>query len=370
MARDYYQILGVSETTGKDEIKRKYRELAKKYHPDRNKGNKEAEEKFKEISEAYHVLNDDQKRRQYDSMRRFGGFDGGVRGGPGGGRFYTEADFSQTFGNGFRFDDLFGFGGLGDIFSSMFSDNVRTRRRQKAGPAKGKDIRAELTITPEQSLRGVTKKIKLAVPTPCAECAGEGTVAGSGQSICPRCQGTGQTTHVQGNFSISRPCPSCLGQGVIPGQTCRVCGGLGVVKPKKTVAVKIPAGIEDGGTVRLRGLGYPGQQGGPNGDLIIEVKIMADQKFNREGNDIHTTVNVTFPQAALGAKVPVQALAKKVMLAIKPGTQPGSILRLKGLGLAVGEQAGDLLVTVHVTVPTSLTERQKELLREFEETTA
>lgn len=376
MAKDYYQVLGVSENAGKDEIKKKYRELAKKYHPDRNKGDKAAEEKFKEISEAYQVLNDDEKRRQYDNMRKFGGFGGGPQGGgfPGGGRFYTDADFSQIFGDRFDINDLFRGGGLGDIFSSMFGDNVRARRRSpfgrgQAGPRKGRDIRAELDISASQAASGTSRKIRLGVPQECDACGGQGTVDGAGETVCPRCHGSGQVTNVQGNFSISRPCPSCLGRGVLPGQTCPKCNGAGTIKKKKTIRVKIPAGVKNGETIRLRGLGYPGA-GGPTGDLIIKVNVMADEKYHRDGNDIHTTVDVTFPQAALGAKVTVQALTKKVNVTIKPGTQPGTVLRLKGLGLAVGDKKGDLLVTVNVRVPTDLTERQKELLREFDAITA
>ncbi len=374
MARDYYKVLGVDEKAGKDEIKKKYRQLAKKYHPDRNQGSKEAEEKFKEISEAYNVLSDDKKRQQYDAMRRFGG---GQQGGgfPGGQRFYTNDDFSQAFGKQFNVNDLSGFGGLGDIFSAIFGDNIRARRGgpfggRRSGPKKGRDIRAEIEISLQQAADGVTKKIRLAVPETCRECNGAGHVPGGEQQVCPRCHGTGQVTHAQGGFSISRPCPSCLGRGVTMGKDCPVCRGLGTVKRRKTVAVKIPAGIADGGTIKLRGLGYPGKNGGVTGDLIIRVKIMSDQKYKRQGNDIQTSVDITFPQAALGAKVPVQSLSKKIMITIKPGTQPETVLRLKGLGLAVGDQKGDLYVIVHVTVPTDLTDRQKELLREFDAITA
>jgi molecular chaperone DnaJ len=374
MARDYYKVLGVGEKSGKDEIKKKYRQLAKKYHPDRNQGSKEAEEKFKEISEAYDILSDDKKRQQYDTMRRFGGINGSRPGGggfPGGGRFYTNGDFSQAFGDQFNVNDLSGLGGLGDIFSAIFGENVRMRRRgpfrqQRAGPRKGRNLKAEIKISLRQSIDGVTKKIRLAVPETCSECGGAGNVAGGEQKVCPRCKGTGQVTHAQGSFSISRPCPSCLGRGVTMGQDCGSCRGLGSVKKRKMVSVKIPAGINDGETIKLSGLGYPGKNRGAKGDLIIRVKIMGDQKYKREGNDIHTKVEISFPQAALGAKVPVQSLSKKIMVTIPGGTQPGTILRLKGLGLTVGDKAGDLLVTVNVIIPTDLTEKQKELLREFE----
>ncbi len=378
MARDYYKILGVDEKAAKDDIKKKYRQLAKKYHPDRNNGSKEAEEKFKEISAAYDVLGDDQKRQQYDTMRRFGGMDGGhpgAGGGPGGGRFYTNGDFSQAFGSQFNMNDLSGMGGLGDIFSAMFGDNMRARQRRPfrqrpRGPIRGRDIHAKIPITVEQSVDGVKKKIRLGVPETCAECKGAGHVTGGEQKMCPRCHGTGKVTHAQGGFSISRPCPSCLGRGVTMGQDCRSCKGMGTVKRKKLITIKIPAGINDGGTIKLRGLGYPGKNGGGKGDLIIRVKIMSDQKYKREGNDINTRVDITFPQAALGVKVQVQSLSKKIMVTIKPGTQPGTVLKLKGLGLAIDDNTGDLFVTVNVTVPTDLTDRQKELLEEFDKAAA
>ena len=372
MPKDYYQVLGVDEKAAADEIKKKYRALAKKYHPDRNKGDKQAEERFKDISEAYDVLKDDKKRRQYDMMRRIGATDIRGTGSPHGGRFYTDADFSQAFGDQFNINDLSGFGGLGDLFSSLFGDNVRRRRRTTPfgggdmASEKGTDLRAEIKITFLQAAAGVAKKIRLAVPEHCQDCHGTGITAGAGETICSRCDGTGQMTYIQGNFSISRPCPSCLGRGVIPGQACPVCRGSGVTKNKKTINIKIPAGIEDGGTVRLRGLGYPGRQGAPKGDLIIKVRVMENQQFKREGTDIQTSVDISFPQAALGAKVPVKTLTKKIMLTVPPGTQPGTVMRLKGVGLTVGDKAGDLLVTINLRVPTNLTDRQKELLREFD----
>ncbi|MEE9443387.1 MAG: molecular chaperone DnaJ [candidate division Zixibacteria bacterium] len=379
MARDYYKTLGVDENAKTDEIKHKYRTLAKKYHPDHNKGDKQAEEKFKEISEAYDVLKDDKKRQQYDTMRKFGGFDprqgaGGFPGG-GGGRFYTNGDFRQAFGGNFDMNDLSGLGGLGDIFSSLFGDNIRTRTRQRGygtpppnAPRKGRDIRITMKISVEQSATGVAKKIKMHLPESCSSCSATGYVSG-GQRVCSRCSGTGQVTHTQGAFAISRPCPSCLGRGVEPGQMCQRCRGTGAVKKRKKLSVKIPPGIEHDGTVRLKGLGYPGKNNGPQGDLIIKVNIMDDQKFKREDSDIHTSVDISFPQAALGAKVAVQTLSKKVMLNVPAGTQPGSLLRLRGAGLSVGDKSGDLFVTVNVKVPTTLTDRQKELLQEFEELT-
>lgn len=374
MARDYYKILGVDEKAGKDEIKKKYRVLAKKYHPDRNKGDSQAEEKFKEISEAYDTLKDDKKRQQYDMLRRYGGDPrmAGAQGAgfPGGG-FRTNGDFRQSFGRGFDPNDMFGGGGLGDIFSALFGDNVRARTRQRHRPSnrprKGRDIKIDMKVSVAESASGVKKKIRIMLPEQCGTCGGSGYTQGGGERVCSRCNGTGQVSFAQGGFAISRPCPNCFGRGIEQGQMCDRCRGTGAVKKRKTVSVKIPAGIEDGGSVRLRGLGYPGKNGGSKGDLIIKVNVMADQKFEREDKDIRTTVDVTFPQAALGAKVPVQTLTKKVMLNIPAGTQPGATLRLRGAGIKVGDETGDLLVTVNLKVPKNLSDRQKELLEEFEE---
>ncbi len=375
MARDYYQIIGVDEKASTDEIKKKYRVLAKKYHPDRNKGDKKAEERFKEISEAYDTLKDDKKRQQYDMIRRYGGdprMAGGGGGFPGGG--FPGGGFGQGGGQ-FNMNDLFGnggAGGMGDIFSTLFGDNVRSRTRQRyqqrpQGPRKGRNIKIDMKITPEQSESGVKKKIRIMLPEACDTCNGSGYTKSGGNRVCSRCKGTGQVSFAQGGFAISRPCPSCLGRGVEQGQTCKRCKSIGAVKKRKTIAVKIPAGIEDNGTVRLRGIGYPGKNGGPKGDLIIKVSIMTDQKFEREEKDIKTTVDISFPQAAMGTKVPVQTLTKKVMLNIPAGTQPGTKMRLKGAGIKVGDDTGDLLVTVNIVVPKDLSDRQKELLEEFEE---
>ena len=221
-------MLGVSANAGRDEIRAAFRKLAKKYHPDLNKDNPQAEEKFKEISEAYDVLGDDKKRQQYDTMRRFGGFDPrtggpGMGGHPGGGRFYTDADFSQMFGGSFNMEDLFGGGGLGDIFSSMFGDNIRRRQphsRRPAGPRKGRSMKAEIKISPEDAAQGTEKRVRVGVPQTCQVCHGSGNTGK--EKVCPRCHGTGQVTNVQGTFAISRPCPSCLGRGVIPGENCKV----------------------------------------------------------------------------------------------------------------------------------------------------
>jgi len=372
MARDYYKILGVDEKADKDEIKKKYRQLAKKYHPDRNQGDKAAEDKFKDISEAYDVLGDDKKRQQYDMMRRYGGFDPRQGGFPGGMHGGQGAGFGNGFGGRFNLNDLEGLGGLGDLFSSLFGENLRgqydsrqfQRRQNVSRP--GRNLRAEIKVTFFESLKGVTKKIRMMVPETCGECNGNGTVAGGGQKFCERCGGTGRAVSSQGAFTITRPCPVCLGRGVTPGRNCPSCRGTGNVKRQKTIKVVIPPLVEDGDKIRLKNLGFPGKNGGRKGDLIVKVKVMENQQFKREGKNIHTAVDISFPQAALGAKIPVKTLTGKIMLNIPAGTQPGAVMRLKGVGLSIDGAAGDLLVTINVIVPTKLTDRQKELLREFD----
>ncbi len=378
MSRDYYEILGVDEKADKASIKKKYRELAKKYHPDRNHGDKASEEKFKDISEAYDVIGDENKRQQYDNMRRFGGGGGGMGGFPGGGHpgfgGGGQSGFgSQGFGGSVNINDLFGSGGVGDIFSALFGDNVRQRQRQQAGrpqrrgPQKGKNLRATVNISLVESALGTTRKLKVAIPEKCDSCAGSGTVKSSTQNVCSRCHGTGQVTQAQGGFSISRPCPSCLGRGVAPGEACGKCKGIGHTKKKKTIAVKIPPGIEHDGQIKLKGLGFPGKLNGPDGDLLIKVNIMSDQKFERKGNDIHTSADVTFPQAVLGGKIEVKTLTQKIKLSVKPGTQPGTVMRLRGAGIKTDDKAGDLFVTINLIVPTEINDKQKDLLEQFEE---
>lgn len=373
MAKDYYDILEVPENASKDDIKKSFRAKAKKYHPDRNPGNKEAEAKFKEASEAYEVLSDDQKRQQYDTMRKYGAFGGFGGQSPGGGQGF---DFSQ-FKNGFRFEDLGGLGAFADIFSSIFGgEDLFSRMRTGQGRGRprqprmtrGSNLSIKLPVNFEEAIHGTSKTIILNKPEVCKTCHGTGDEPGSRQKVCDNCQGRGTVSYAQGAFAISRPCPRCLGKGVVPGKPCHNCGGSGRVKVKRKVRVKIPAGIDDGGRIRLRGMGNPGFNGGQNGDLIITVSTGKHQQFDRRGNDIYTTVEITYPQAVLGAKVPVKTLAKTVNLKIAPGTTHGTKLRLKGMGLAVNGNQGDQYVEVHIKVPKEATPRQKELLEELAKT--
>jgi molecular chaperone DnaJ len=375
MAKDYYDILEVPENASKEDIKKSFRAKAKKYHPDRNPGNKEAEAKFKEVSEAYDVLSDNQKRQQYDTMRKygaFGGFGGGAPSGAGGPGF----DPSQFQGS-FRFEDLGGLGSFADIFSSIFGgEDLFGRMRQGAGRGRrrqprvtrGSNLSIKLPISFEEAINGTSKTLVLNKPEVCTICHGTGDEPGSKQKVCDNCQGRGTVSYAQGAFAISRPCPKCLGKGVIPGTPCHQCGGSVRVKVKRKVRVKIPAGIDDGGRIRLRGMGNPGSNGGQNGDLIITVNTGKHQQFDRRGNDIYTTVEISYPRAVLGGKIAVKTLTKTVNMNIAPGTEHGTKLRLKGMGLAVDGNQGDEYVEIHIKVPKTTTPRQKELLEELAKT--
>jgi molecular chaperone DnaJ len=363
MAKDYYNILGVAEGASLEEIKKKFRELAKRYHPDRNPGDKKAEQKFKEISEAYDVLGDEKKRQQYDTMRKYGAF-AGREGGAG------DFDYSQ-FRNGFRFEDLGGLGPFADIFSSIFGDEDlfrRAGRKKRRGRVRGNNLAMKLSIAFEEAISGTSKTIILNKPLTCDNCKGSGEEPGSGRQVCPQCDGRGTVSFAQGAFAISRPCPRCLGRGTIGGRQCHKCNGSGRIKEKTRIKVKIPSGIEDGEKIRLRGMGSPGRDGGEYGDLVITVNVGKHQQFNRKGNDIYTNVEISFPQAVLGAKVAVKSLTKTINLTVPPGTRHGTVLRLRGLGLAVNGAKGDQYVEVHIAVPKTVTQRQKELLEELART--
>ncbi len=377
MSKDYYNILGVAENASKDEIKKSFRTLAKKYHPDRNQGDKTAESKFKDISEAYDILNDEKKRQQYDMMRKYGGsFAGG--GGPGGfGGGAGGFDFSNMGNGSFRAEDLGGFGSFADIFSSIFGGHggpggmggqARPGRGQRQQPtaARGNDLALTLEVSFEDSISGIKKTIALNKPETCKVCSGSGAEPGSSQQTCSQCGGRGSISTAQGAFSVSRPCPRCLGRGVTPGQTCRVCNGAGSTKVKKKVAVKIPEAVEDGAKIRLRGLGNPGRNGGQNGDLIITVTVKKHQQFRREGQNIYTSAEISYPQAVLGCKIPVKTLTKTINLSIPAGTEHGTKLRLKGMGLALNGTKGDQYVEVNIVVPKKVSAKQKKILEELQ----
>jgi len=347
--RDYYDVLSVNRDASDDEIKKAYRKLAMKHHPDRNPDNKESEEKFKEAKEAYEVLSNAQKRGAYD---RYGhaGVDPSAGPGPGGQGFDGFADaFSDIFG------DIFGGAGGGG--------------RGRSNVYRGADLRYNLEISLEEAARGADKTIRIPTVEECDTCHGSGAKPGTQPKPCPTCGGAGQVRIQQGFFSIQQTCPKCHGTGRIVPDPCRDCGGAGRVKRQKTLEVKIPAGIDEGMRLRHAGHGEPGVNGGPPGDLYVEIHIRAHAVFQRDHDDLHCEMPVSFTIAALGGEIEIPTLEGMARLKIPAETQSGRVFRLRGKGIRnVRSQAhGDLMCHVLVETPVNLTERQKELLREFEE---
>jgi molecular chaperone DnaJ len=352
--KDYYQILGVPETAGEAEIKKAYRALAKKYHPDANPGNKAAENRFKEISEAHEVLANKQKKAQYDQMRRygpgaFGGFGGRARpgaGAPGGAQGFDFDDLSSIFG------EFGGFGSFADIFSSIFGEGVRSPYERGKSARVGEDIYSEIEVPFETAINGGRVNVRLNVAEQCPVCHGSGAKPGTRPRVCPECQGRGVVNYMHGNFSVSRPCPRCLGRGQIIGESCTNCNGTGSIRTPREVAVKIPAGIQSGRNIRLKGLGNPGSHGATPGDLYLRINISGHQFFWREGIDIHCRIKITGQQAAKGAKVRVRTInGQKVELKIPPETKSGARFRLRGFGLADGDRKGDQIVEIELKQP-------------------
>mgnify|MGYP005767627345 FL=1 len=348
--RDYYEVLGVDRNVDDQALKKAYRKLAMKYHPDRNPDNKGAEEKFKEVNEAYEVLSDAEKRRRYDQF----GHDG-VNGQFGGG--------SQGFGGGFGgFEDIFG-----DIFGDVFGGQ-RTRRR---GPERGQDIKQRVTISFEDAAFGKKIEIKLNRTEECSECHGSGAKAGTGKKTCPTCNGTGEVRTVQrtpfGNIQSSRTCSTCNGEGEIIETPCPKCHGKGHTRKVKTIEVDIPAGIDDGQMIKLSGQGEIGKKGGPRGDLYIVVSIKEHPLFTRDGFDVYFEMPITFVQATLGDEIEVPTIDGKVKYTIPEGTQSGTTFRLrdKGIPRLRGNSRGDQYIKITVEIPKKLNEKQKDILREF-----
>lgn len=356
--RDYYEVLGVSRNATEAEIKKAYRLLAKKYHPDVNPGDKSAEAKFKEINEAYEVLSDPQKRAQYDRYGHAGVDPNAYAGGFGG------------FGG---FQD-FDFGGFSDIFESFFGDiGFGSSARRKNAPQKGEDIKTTVTITLEEAAFGVEKEISVNRLEKCMECGGTGSKKGTQPEVCKVCNGTGEMRYAQrtllGEFVSIKTCDKCHGEGKVITNPCPVCQGKGKVKKTRRIKVSIPAGIDDNQVISLRGEGEPGIRGGPPGDLYLVVHIKPHPIFKREGYNVICEVPISFAQAALGAEIEVPTLEGNTRLDIPEGTQSGTIFKLKNKGIRHlrGSGRGDQYVKVNVEVPRSLTEKQKELLRQFAE---
>ena len=363
--KDYYEILGVSENAGDQEIKKAYRRLAKKYHPDSNPNNKMAEERFKEISEAHDVLSNPQKRQQYDQLRRMGqsGFTGFE--GPEGARGFEDL-FRGRGGQGrsFRFEDLGSLGDLGDLFSNVF-DMGETTRRRRWGPQKGADLYAEVEIPFDLAISGGKTPIQLKKEDACSACGGTGAQPGTSTSTCPQCGGSGMVSFSQGGFAVSRPCPRCLGRGKIITQPCSACGGRGQTLASKKILINVPSGIGDGAQLRLRGQGQPGIAGGPSGDLIVKISVGRHRFFERKGKDVYCKVPINIAQAMLGTKIRVRTIDGKVNLKIPPGTQSGTKFRLSGRGIQANGSKGDQYVEVVVEIPKDLTQEQKRLMEEF-----
>ncbi|MBC3931170.1 molecular chaperone DnaJ [Undibacterium curvum] len=346
--RDFYEILGVGKNASDEEIKKAYRKLAMKYHPDRNPDNKVAEDKFKEAKEAYEMLSDSQKRDAYD---RYGhaGVDPNMGGGGGAG----AGGFADAFG---------------DIFGDIFGGG-----RRSAGPQvyRGADLRYNLEISLEQAANGYETTIQVPSWDECDTCHGSGAKPGTSPVTCTTCGGHGQVRMQQGLFSIQQACPKCHGTGKMIPDPCTTCLGVGRIKRKKTLEVKIPAGIDDGMRIRSSGNGEPGVNGGPPGDLYVEIHIKQHPVFQREGDDLHCEIPISFSKAALGGEIEVPTLSGKASFTVPEGTQSGKTFRLRGKGVkgVRSGYAGDLFCHVLIETPVKLTERQKDLLREFEQLT-
>lgn len=344
--RDYYEVLGVARGASADELKKAYRRLAMKHHPDRNPDDKAAEANFKEAKEAYEVLSDERKRAAYDQFGHAGvdqSMGGGRPGGPGAG-------------------DAFG-----DIFGEVFGDIFGGGRRSRSGVFRGADLRYELALDLEQAVFGATVNITIPTLVACEPCKGTGARPGTSTTQCRRCGGAGQVRISQGFFSIQQTCPSCHGTGQVIEQPCTSCQGRGHVQQSKTLAVKVPAGVDDGDRIRLSGEGEIGQNGGPPGDLYVELRVRPHPIFERHGADLSCVVPVSFATAALGGTVDVPTLDGEVTLKVPPETQPGKVLRLRGKGVRPvrGNAVGDMYCRIDVEVPVSLTAEQKKLLQSF-----
>lgn len=354
--RDYYEVLGIAKGASDAEIKSAYRKVAKKYHPDANPGDKEAEAKFKEAAEAYAVLSDAEKRRQYDQF----GHAAFEQGGMGGGGFEFSGDMSDLFGS------------FGDIFGDLFGGGGR--RRSNNGPVKGANTRAGIRITFEEAVFGTEKDLDLNLKEECTTCHGSGAKPGTSAETCKKCGGRGQVAYTQQSlFGISQtlqPCPDCRGTGKIVKEKCPDCRGVGYKTARKKIQVSIPAGIDHGQSIRIRGKGEPGERGGERGDLLVEVAVSAHPVFQRQDADIFSNAPLSFTTAALGGDVRISTVDGDVMYTVAPGTQTGTKVRLRGKGvpsLRNKDVRGDHYVTLVVQVPTKLTNEQKEAIRRLDE---
>lgn len=351
--RDYYQVLGLQRTATAEEVKKAYRQMAVKFHPDKNPGDKTAEEKFKELGEAYEVLSDPQKRAAYDQYGH-AAFDPRMRAGRGGGGFHDPFEI---------FREVFGGGGGGSIFDELFGGG----HRDPTGPQRGSDLRYDLEIGFEEAVLGCEREIALTKLDACESCRGTGAEPGSTTNVCSQCAGRGQVISSRGIFSIAQTCPRCEGRGRVVDKPCRTCRGAGRRERTTKVKLKIPAGVDTGARLRSVGNGEAGLRGGSAGDLYVVLHVKQDEIFQREGDDLLCEVPVSFVQAALGSEIEVPTLNGHAQIRIPPGTQNGTVFRLKGKGVrnVEGYGHGDLHVRVNIEVPTHLNSAQRQKLEEF-----
>jgi len=368
LEKDYYKTLGVTKGATADEIKKSYRKLARKYHPDANEGDAKAEARFKEISEAYTVLSDDKRRKEYDEARSlFGG--GGVRmPGSSGGSY------------GFDLGDLFGGaagsagGRLGDLLGGVFGNRGTSGAGTQARPRRGADVETDTTLPFSDAIDGTTVSLRLTGEGPCKVCKGTGAKAGTVPRVCPTCEGTGQGSRNLGSFAFSEPCKTCRGRGLVVDDPCLECSGSGRAMSTRTIQARIPAGVGDGQRIKIPGKGAPGERGGPPGDLYVRVHVQPHPHgiFSRSGSNLTTTVPLTFPEAALGAEIKVPShRGMPVSLRIPAGTPNGRTFRVRGKGVRRKDGTyGDLLVTVNVQVPRELSDKARDALEMFRDATA
>lgn len=349
MAKELYAVLGLPKKSSIEDVKKAYKKLARKYHPDLNPGDKSAEEKFKEISEAYAILSDPEKKKKYDSLG-----------------FYQDANVPPSQGGvhfeGFNFEDLGHFSDFGDLFETFFKAPSSTNQ-----PEKGDDIIVPVSLTLRESFTG--KKVKLSIPhnVTCQNCNGSGKISLSGVQKCQRCGGSGREVVFKGPFQFAKPCRSCSGTGKESGELCKKCGGTGKIPSVDKIEVSIPAGVDTGSRIRVKGKGEAGKYGGPSGSLFVETHIEKDPLFEREGLNLKIKVPLSYSEAVLGAKIEIPTMTGKTLLKIPPLTKSGQVFRLKGKGMPslLGKSSGDLLVEVFISVPDVVDEKSKDLLKEF-----